>query len=534
MSQTQEARAFGEQTAMAHDFDCIIVGLGPSGLMLAAYLSRMGHRVAAVERHASLYGLPRAGHLDHEIVRYLQDLQVVDEFLPDAHPAASYSWYNADGNILLNIFDEQLSVSGYASDYMMYQPVLEDALVRAVDGAKMPPCMFRGHELIAFEQNSEGVNVRLSRCAPALETGEVTLSGRYLLAADGAGSGVRNQLGIARKDFGFNEVWLDVDAKLKRPIAHVEPYQICDPARPIYIGPLGRRHHRWEWAILPTEDPEEFKAPAKAWNLLAERGIGPDDVEIVRQQVYTFEARMAEQWRDGRVFLLGDAAHTMPPFMGQGACSGMRDAANLAWKMDLVLRGVADDALFDSYQAEREPHTTRWIEISMQTGAISCTLDPVAAANRDAELLSGDAPPLPPLPRLDSGLIDRPAAGAPTAAGTPFPQRVVSLDGRSARFDDLAGYGFKLIGLHGLNDHLSSVSAVLLRHLDIKPIVIGEGGVIDPTDFYAEWFEEQGIVAALVRPDHLIFGVAASPSDVDLLVGRLATAMQPQSQPFTI
>jgi 2-polyprenyl-6-methoxyphenol hydroxylase-like FAD-dependent oxidoreductase len=515
-------------------FDFIVLGLGPSGLMAAAYLARMGYRVVAVERHKALYGLPRAGHIDHEIVRSLQELEIVDRFLPDAHPVSNYTWFNADGQVLLK-FEEQDSVSGYASDYMMYQPVLEDAFVHAIDTARQPTKMFRGYDLIDFVQDDQQVTARIrpseysAEGAQADTSADTTISARYLLAADGARSLVRQQLGIERTDLGFNEVWLVVDTRLKRPIDRVEPYQICDPARPIYIGPLGRRHYRWEWAILPGENSEDFTKAEMAWSLLAKQGIGPDDVEIVRQQVYVFEARVAEHWRDGRVFLLGDAAHTMPPFMGQGACSGMRDAVNLAWKFDLVLRGIASDALLDTYDTERKPHVLRWIELSMRTGEISCTLDPEIAAKRDMALLSGDAAPLPEFPYLQTGLIDDAEAGRHPLVGKAFPQREVALNGRSGLFDDLAGSGFLLVGREPLDADISTQSADALDRIGVRRLAFSadhqHSALSDPQDFYSAWFDKHGIASALVRPDRFIYGVARNAAELNAMILRLADGL---------
>lgn len=515
-------------------FDFIVVGLGPSGLMAASYLSRMGYSVAAVERHKALYGLPRAGHVDHEIVRSLQELGIVDHFLPDAHPVESYTWFNAAGQVLLK-FEEKESVSGYASDYMMYQPVLEDAFVHAIDTARQPVKTFRGYTLIDFNQDDQKVTARIRPTEPssghpqADGSADITLSGRYLLAADGARSFVRQHLGIERNDLGFNEVWLDVDTRLKRAIDRVEPYQICDPARPIYIGPLGRRHHRWEWAILPGEDPADFSAPEMAWSLLAKRGIGPDDVEIVRQQVYAFEARVAERWRVDRVFLLGDAAHTMPPFMGQGACSGMRDAVNLAWKFDLVLRGIASDALLDTYEVERKPHVSRWIELSMWTGAISCTLDPDVAAQRDLVLLGGGAPPAPEFPFLQTGVVDLAGEGDHPIVGKAFPQRGVAIKDQSGLFDDLAGAGFLLVGRTPFDADLSLQATALLDRIGIKRLAFGahdqENTLSDPLNYYTPWFNKHGIVSALVRPDRIVFGVARDTKEMNAMIFRLADSL---------
>ena len=512
--------------------DFVVVGLGPTGLMATAYLAALGYEVIAIERHAQPYALPRAGHVDHEIVRYLQELGVEEAFLADAFPVETYAWYNGKGDVLLPPQTSPgLAASGYRSDYMMYQPVLEDALLAAVKKAVTPPTLLRGHDFVRLEQDAGGVTCTARRCLPgtvglpALDP-PVEIRARYLLACDGSRSTVRETQGIPRRDFGFNESWLDVDVRLKRPLENRQPHQICDPARPVYIGPLGNRHHRWEWSLLPGEDPAEFGQPERAWSLLAEQSITPDDVEIVRQLVYTFEAKVAERWRDGAVFLLGDAAHTMPPFMGQGACSGLRDANNLAWKLDLVLQGLAGEDLLDSYQREREPHTNRWIELSIHLGRISCTLDVEEAATRDLALLSGHAPPLPEPPFLTDGVLDLPANGAGTAlVGRLFPQRPVVRDGRELRFDDLAGSSFILVTLDVAAAELPAEALAPLCRIGGRSLRLTSGGmpgaVWDLGGFYSDWFAEAGVRAVVVRPDHYVFGVAKSWPEIPALLQRL-------------
>ena len=390
--------------------DVILIGRGPAGLVMAALLARLGHSVALVERHRDMYGLPRAGHVDHEIVRLLAALDCADAMLEDSYPTVEYKWVNAAGDTLLDFDWGAKSVSGYNSDYMQYQPLIEAAL----DGRlKASPRVedLTGWECLGFVDHGDHVEVRV-RPAPggsgaAQSPGEVAspagdetvLRGRYLVAADGANSYVRRSLGIPRRDLGFNEQWLVVDARKKREVTlDFDCGQICDPRRPVTVLPLGRRHRRWEWALLPGERAADLERPDFAWTLLAEQGVGPDDVEIIRQLVYTFEARHAERFRQGRVFLIGDAAHTMPPFMGQGMCSGIRDAANLAWKLDLVLRDAATDALLDTYERERSPHSLDWTLISLEAGKVPCTLDPELARQRDALFKSGWLPPMPNFP----------------------------------------------------------------------------------------------------------------------------------------
>ncbi|WP_394833406.1 bifunctional 3-(3-hydroxy-phenyl)propionate/3-hydroxycinnamic acid hydroxylase [Pendulispora rubella] len=524
-------------SAVVLDCDVVVVGLGPSGLMVAAHLARRGVRVIAIERHEALYGLPRAGHVDHEIVRFLQEVGVEDKFLADAYPIQSYHWYNGQGQRLLEMNWGGVSDSGCNTDYMMYQPVLEDALVTALDRAKLPPRQLRGHQVNEVTQDADGVTVKAQRTRPDGKGGFtlgdeiVTVRGKWLLAADGARSSIRERLGIERHDLGFNEPALVVDARVKRPLPLNDPFHVCDPKRPAFIGPLGKRHHRFELHILPGEDPAEFSRPEKAWELLAKQNIGPDDVEIVRQLVYVFEARVAKQWRDNRILLLGDAAHTMPPFMGQGACSGMRDSVNVAWKLEMVLRGIAPDTLLDSYQTEREPHTRTWIDISIQTGEVLCTRDLEQAAKRDALLLSGQAPPVPEFPGLTSGILDFGPKGERVApVGSLFPQRAIVRDGQSGFFDDIAGRGFLVVTVDPeVAAKVGQPAREFLQRIDRGVVTISRtpapGALVDLDGFYADWFAKHGVVAVIVRPDYYVYGVARNADAVDALVARLQAAL---------
>lgn len=522
------------------EYDVVVVGLGPTGLMAAALLGQLKHRVAVIEKHPSMFGLPRAGHVDHEIVRTLQDLGVEGPFLEDAYPIEDYHWYNADREVILSFNWGGLSVSGFNSDYMMYQPVMEDAIVSAIRRESKYVSMLQGHEVLRVSQDDDVASLQIVQCVAdgrdnLKRVGEPrTLRARYVIAADGARSAIREACGIKRDQQDFNSTWLDVDVFVKRPLPKMNPHQLCDPRRPAFISPLGKRHHRFEWCVLPGESVEDFTSPEKAWTLLAGVGITSDDVEIRRQLVYHFEAKVAESWRDGRILLAGDAAHTMPPFMGQGACSGMRDSANLAWKLDLILRGISSEALLDSYQIEREPHTRTWIDLSILSGEVSCTLDPEAAAKRDAALLAGTAPPMPAFPHLTSGALHKDAQGAVIApAGELFLQREVVAGTRRGLFDDVVGRGFLLIGRNGdPRIGLSEADSRFLSDIGTTAAWIASAGQSTETAFedstgeYARLFDQAGAVAFIVRPDHYIFGAARSAPELSELIGQLKSSLQ--------
>lgn len=518
--------------------DVVQIGMRPVGLTMAALVGQAGHTIAVAEKQHALYGLPRAGHIDHEIVRILQSLDCEGPVMEDSYPTLEYVWVNAVGEKLLEFDWGAPGISGWNSDYMQYQPILERALGDRIAGDTRVDVLM-GWEAVDFREHEDHVEVVLRRTRmmegdprPVVTDEERVLRGRYVIAADGANSWVRRWLGIERDDLGFNERWLDVDARKKRDLEfEFDCGQRCDPQRPITILPLGRRHRRWECALLPGETVEEFERPETAWRLLAELGVGPDDVEIVRQLVYTFEARTALEWRRGRFFLTGDAAHTMPPFMGQGMCSGMRDAKNLAWKLDLVLRGLAPDALLDSYEPERRPHAHDWTVISLEAGKVPCTTDPAEARARDERSRAGWRPPMPDFPQLVTGVLAQGPSGDPSyPAGELGLQARVEREGRVGLFDDVfdAGARWQVISTAGdPRAALDADDAAFLEELGAVFAHVGTGGdAADVDGRYAAYFAERGVAVVVNRPDFYVFGAAASLDGLPRLIadlrGRLA------------
>lgn len=528
-------------------FDVIQIGRGPVGLTLAALLADSRHSVALVERHRDMYGLPRAGHVDHEIVRLLAALGAAGPMLEDSYPTVEYRWVNAEGEVLMDFDWGAQSVSGYNSDFMQFQPLIEQALnARIVENPHV--CSYLGRECVAVFDRGDHVEVLIRPTAtgganPIRPGEEMILRGRYLVGADGANSMVRRQLGIERDDLGFNEKWLVVDALKKREIAlEFDCGQICDPRRPVTILPLGKRHRRWEWALLPGEDPRDLQRPEMAWKLLAEQGVGPDDLHIIRQLVYTFEARHARSFRQGRAFLMGDAAHTMPPFMGQGMCSGMRDAANLSWKLDLVLRGVSGEALLDSYELERSPHSRDWTLISLEAGKVPCTIDPDLARERDERFRNGWKPPMPDFPKLVGGILHR-RDGAPVApAGELGLQARVAKDGVADLLDHFVSpFVMTIISTSGRPETaLRPEQRACLSEIGVQYLFISSdeqvagADLIDVDGRYRAYFASYGVQAGIFRPDFYVFGLvrhAELPSLVDDLLAQLNLAREPIPQP---
>jgi 3-(3-hydroxy-phenyl)propionate hydroxylase len=522
-----------QRGAIDSHYEVIIVGAGPTGLTAANVLAHAGHHVAIFERHPTLYNLPRAGHIDTECLRVLQGIGCLDAVMEDAYPIRQVPLLDAAGEFLMELVPAHQSSSSFRS-VMMYQPLLEEALFRELGRHRGFADLHLGWTVNAVEQDEGSVYVeaRRTESAEGRECGVIAparISCDYLIAADGASSAIREGLGIEREDFGISERWLDIDLAYRRPCDFGVPRLFADPKRPLFLSPLGRTHHRFECQLFPNEPTPEFSTPEKAWMLMAQRGITQDDVEIVRQAVYIFEYRLAQRWRERRIFLMGDAAHTMSPLLGQGMSSGMRDAANLGWKLDLVLRGRLDDSMLDSYQTERRPHVKTWGDLSVTAGHFICETDPEKAAARDAFLRQGGAPPLRPPPTLTSGLFDL-SFNSPAVGGHLFPQRNVRMQGRVGLFDDIAGEGFFLVSRGDPRPFLSAADARFMERVGMRCLRfskdVDDARVLsDETGEYARFFQENAVEAVIVRPDRYVFGAVAGLTQLGVLMGKLAGAL---------
>jgi len=518
------------------DFEVVVVGHGPTGAIAASLLGDKSIRTLAIDRQRDVYDKPRAIAIDHEIFRLLDNLGAAERVLPYIAPFPASQHFGARGQLIrrIDMVPEPYPL-GYTPSMVFTQPPIEAAL-RAHAAAYDSVEVELGTELLGFDQSSDHVTLHLRDDKEA--TRSVTAD--YMIACDGASSGTRQQLGIAFEDLVFDEPWLVVDLQVNHAALGKLPEtaaQFCDPSRPtsFIIGP--GNHRRFEIMLLPGEDPREMEESAQVWRLLA-RWITPRDATLWRAASYRFHALVAQQWRRGRVFLAGDAAHQQPPFIGQGMCQGIRDVGNLAWKLDRVINGQSGAGLLDTYGEERREHVRQLTARIKAIGHVICERDPAAAEARDVRILSeGGGHPRTVtrqeiVPPLQKGLLAFPLQ---PAHGTLFPQPWIRTAAGRRLLDIATGTGWRLVlDERNAPDLTADVRADLTR-IGMRLIRVrskdeaGQAGhdvVAEEDGVLAAWFDRHGCRAAIVRPDHYVFGVANDNSALGKMLAELAIRLQ--------
>jgi len=498
------------------DADLLIVGMGPVGAAAANIAGMAGLRTVVIERDVEPYSLPRAIVFDAEIMRAFAAIGLSDEITRATRPLGGSVYLGADHQPIRTFRAHPRSHElAWHPSNLFYQPQLE-AILRAGLDRFSNVTVRSGEALTGIDANGSGVTARTANGA--------SITARYLFACDGASSTVRKALGVALDDIGFEERWLVVDTKVTGAMRWPDGYgvpeevrdgryslMVCDPERPCTLIPGRGTHRRWEYMLLPGERDEEVVGDGWLREHIG-RWVDPTHVEIIRTAVYRFRALVAERWRQGPVFLLGDAAHQTPPFFGQGMCHGIRDAAQLIWKLGMVLDGRADDALLDTYQPEREPHVRAIIAASVTAGAEVCKLDYAQAIERDAAFRAaerarnGAVAMTDVVPPIRSGIID------PASGGMRLPEFVVSGAGGLMRLDAALGGKFTLLSL-----------------VPMKPPAgwraIGGHEVVPEDDRFAAWLDDRAARWAIVRPDRYVYATGTSEQQLAAAVTELAAAL---------
>lgn len=546
--------------------DVAIIGLGPTGLTLAHFLGKRGLNVAVFERDKQFYGRARAVYTDDECMRAWQWANIADDVAPDMIQDMPAQWIRADGSVIARMISTARP-QGWPVSNFLYQPWLETKMEALLHERYPNVSLHRGVEVLGFDQDDSGVTLRhQSVDSDKIETTRAS----YLVACDGGRSKTREEgLGIKMTGGSFPERWLVIDLEVEDAdniLRHLPYFSfVCDPERPIVNCPQPGAHHRFEFLLDDTDVKEEWESEAKVRQLIS-RFIDPDKATVLRKLVYSFNALNANEWRKGRVILAGDAAHMTPQFMGQGMSGGIRDAANLGWKLDMVLRGQAGDELLDSYMTERRPHVQAMIDISVIMMKVVSVRNRLVAATRNMLLVTASTLPLikdeirrgsfKPGPdyKKDNfwGIARKRRKGA---EGRLIPQpQVRSFLGKISRADDVLGDGFALIGVGidpwaGLSEGSKTrwkeigVQSVALWGFTDRPQNVRNFGSLSPetieledmthelSDFCRKHGVRKGDVL-VVRPDRVVAAVTKA-SGIETISQKLFSKLSAPSKTVT-
>lgn len=490
---------------MNMDADIAVIGLGPVGATLTGLLGRRGLRVLAIEKDENVFPLPRAAHIDHTGLRTIQEIGCLNEVLSNMIRNKRLDLLDADRCPLVTVAADQRSISGLPTSVYFYQPEF-DRLLRQ-KATSYPSVDVRvGSEMIDIAPDTSGVTLTLKN-----KEGIKSVRVGWVVGCDGAGSRVRDILKIKLESLGFDEKWLVLDLLLKEPHSalpadHV--IEVCDPARPYLTTPISTNRQRFEFMLLPGENPDDMLRPDMILQLL-EGWIPQAKYEIERAAVYTFHGLLARQWRFGRVFIAGDAAHQTPPFLGQGMCAGIRDVSNLAWKLSLVVQKNAPSVLLDTYETERSPHARFVIEAAIRIGRVVCELDTLRATERNRRLRA-----------RDSGIESELAFALPLLQPGPLVVEgggslFIQPEFEGKYLDDMVGQRFLV--LSRTRAALGASASWWESRMGAMILVLAER----PNEYLLQWLESQRAGVAVVRPDRYVMGTGKTLDAITLKVQGL-------------
>ncbi|GGF18812.1 FAD-dependent monooxygenase [Williamsia phyllosphaerae] len=524
------------------EVDVIIVGLGPTGATAANLLGQRGISTLVVERDDTIYPRQRAIASDEDAHRVWQNLGLFDEML--ATMSSDIRVHFKHGNrTFMSMQGNESRGQGVPGTAFYHQPELERVLRQGIRRFPMVDTVV-GMEAVGLTQDEDSVTVTLR---PINGEPEQTVTGRYVIACDGGSSSIRKLSGIGLPGRHIEEQWFDIQLRAWYDLPTNAPLDftfISDPARPGVDCPCPMGYHRVEYRVNKGETVEQLQTEAGLRGLLAERGIDYDNVEIFRSWGYTFHIRQAERWRDRRVFLAGDAAHIMPPFAGQGVSSGVRDVANLCWKIDAVLNARAGEDLLDSYEPERRPNVEQLTRFSLTIGGAVMLGSRVASHLRDAVFMAATKIPL--LGNWLTGIGPKPLYRLGTAGG-------FFADTRRGRRRSLRGDFIKQPWVSGANHTPVRLDTVLDNRwawvgFPESPIpqALANAGVAEIKLDYASAIADHNVAAGrhvdtermlerqlrhgrvhavLVRPDRFIYAGdrELSRSDIDRVAAAVVT-----------
>ncbi|PPJ08870.1 monooxygenase [Nocardia nova] len=502
---------------MSQDFDAdvAIIGYGPSGVIGALTLARQGASVVAFERDRDIYPRARAVTVNDWTMRIFQSLGIDERVAKVVDPQRMLRWVTYGGEEVMRIEHPPSTLGVRPRFYNIYQPTMEAELRSAAAEYGDGISVRYGTEVTGVEQDATGVTITTSDAA----TGQSrTWRTRYAIGADGGSSRTRGWIGANLEGDTAETLWIVIDCVVRRwwPDRDVLTFW-TDSKRPVVDIALSGGNHRWELPLMHGETETDFPSNDEVWPLLEAIGVTADDVDIHQYAFYRHHVRMADTWRRGRIFLVGDAAHLMPPWAGAGMQTGMRDAHNLGWKLGRVLRGALPERWLDTYEAERRPNAAFYTNLAVQLGRVikqEATPAEIEAMNAVPEgLVTPHEPPLTAPPTLTAGWI-RGEIGDASIVGRMVPQPIVGdTAGRMTRLDDLLGDGFVLLG-----DDIDPASvlspeekaawdALGARCIAVRPRDVhtqSRDDLVDLDDVLRPWLRRYGACVVAVRPDRFV------------------------------
>ncbi len=483
--------------------DIIIVGCGPSGATLSLLLAQCGISSLVLEREKNIYPLPRAVHFDDQIMRVFQALGVSNALEGVVRYNPGMRFLDPQGNLLLDWpRPAGIGENGWHTSYRFHQPDLENILRNKMQSIECIQLQ-TGIEVDAIRQSEQHASVH---CTNGDE-----YRAKYVVGCDGANSIVRSTIGNDIDDFGFNERWLVVDTLLNTEKPELGDYTIqhCGRDRPATYVRCPANRRRWEISLKPEDDTRTVTSDSSIWNFIGE-WVSHHDASIERSAVYEFKSHVAKAWRKNRLFIAGDAAHLTPPFMGQGMCAGIRDASNLAWKLAICCRekqlpDITREAILDSYQSERIPNVTEYIETAIKLGAIINSCSTELALKKAFTRDDGTVQLKSMMPKLGSGV----GVGSNACVGSWCIQPQLQ---SGTWLDDMARYKAILI----------IESQLLLEHLQSDATTEPDCLVITTQDEpeLQSVLTHYSVDAILIRPDRYILGSATNSVELAELLNR--------------
>ncbi len=483
------------------EFDVIIVGLGPAGGTLANLLAMHEFSILILDREKSFYPLPRAVHFDDEIMRVFQTIGITKEFLKHTIINKGTKFVNSKDKVILDWpRPKKITENGWYPSYRFHQPDLEKKLRKKL----------KNYKKVSIEQNSEVIKIKNSKNHVDITYVNITnhkehlVRSKYVIGCDGANSITRKQMKTKMDNLGFTQKWAVVDLILKKKKNNLpdRTIQYSNPKQPAtYCRNVGRRR-RWEFAIKKNHSDKKVLSENYIWNFL-KPWLNKSEAIIERKTIYTFESAIARKWRKGRVFLAGDAAHLMPPFMGQGMCAGIRDASNLAWKIANCIRNKYDETLLNTYQSERSLNVKEYIETTMRMGEFVNAVESIQITDNIKSDNKGIKSMQSIKPKLGKGLGNLKDKNR----GKTFPQ-------------------FKLKNNKTLDDHFSKKGMIILSSdIKLKPLKYHSIFKAKKLSDVSKYLKNIYSKAILVRPDRFVLASARSNRDISLLFKKYSAIL---------